>query len=241
MGNLKVTIIGNSVALRVRPPEKHPDNKNYTQYLEEILQKRIKEMIVTVENKSQGALTICDITSSTDNYINSFPRYYVLNIGIVDSCSREVPLWFYRLANSQKDNIFYNFFSFLYRRIIVKMRPFLVYIRGKKGWINPKRFKRHLKNLVHALLKETNAGIIVIPINPVSDRIEKELPGSKKNRLKYNQAIEDITNEFLQYYVNISDIKNSHVPDGIHYSKEGHAYIAEKLASIIIDDQKVIS
>ena len=241
MGNLKVTIIGNSVALRVRPPEKHPDNLNYTRHLEEILQKKIKENAVIVENKSRGALTICDITSSTDDYINSFPDYYVLNIGIVDSCTREVPLWFYRLANSQKDNIFHKFFSFLYRRIIVNIRPFLVYIRGKRGWIRLKRFKRHLRSLMQTLLKETNARIIVIPINPLSDRIEKELPGSRKNRLKYNRVIEDITNEFLQYYVNITDIENSYVPDGIHYSKEGHAYIAEKLASIIIDDQNVIS
>ena len=238
MGNLKVTIIGNSVALRVRPPERHPINKNYTQQLEEILQKKIKDKTVIIQNKSRGAMTICDITSSTDDYINSFPHYYVLNIGIVDSCTREVPLWFYRLANSQKDNIFYNIFSFLYRRIIVNIRPFLVYIRGKKGWISIRRFKKHFRNLIQTLLKETNARIIVIPINPVNDRIEKQLPGSKNNRLKYNNAIEAITNEFSQYYVNISDIKSHYIPDGIHYSVEGHAYIAERLASIIFDDQK---
>jgi hypothetical protein len=53
MGNLKVTIIGNSVALRVRPPEKHPNNKNYTQQLGEILQKKIKNSTIIIENKSQ--------------------------------------------------------------------------------------------------------------------------------------------------------------------------------------------
>jgi lysophospholipase L1-like esterase len=239
MGNLKVTIIGNSVALRVRPPQKYPDNKNYTRQLEEILQEEIKDKTIIIENKSQGALTICGITSSSDEFIRSFPDYYVLNIGIVDSCSREVPLWFYRLANSQKDNIFYNFFSFLYRRIIVRIRPLLVYIRGKKGWICIKKFKRHFKYLMQTLLKETNARVIVIPINALSDRIEKELPGSKKNRLKFNQVIEAITNDFLQYYIDLGNIKDNHVPDGIHFSKEGHTYIAQKLASVIIKDQKV--
>jgi len=75
MGNLKVTIIGTSVAMRVRPPERCPDNKNYTQQLEEILQKKIRDKTVIIQNKSRGALNICDITSSTDEYINSFPHY----------------------------------------------------------------------------------------------------------------------------------------------------------------------
>jgi hypothetical protein len=62
----------------------------------------------------------------------------------------------------------------------------------------------------------SKVSIIGNSVELITDRIEKKLPGSTKNRLKCNQAIKDITNEFLRYYVNISDIKNSDVPDGIH-------------------------
>lgn len=55
MGNLKITIIGNSVELRVKSPENHPDNINCNQYLEEILQEKISDRTAIVKNKYRSA------------------------------------------------------------------------------------------------------------------------------------------------------------------------------------------
>ena len=50
MNKLRITIIGNSVAIRNRPPQKFPNNKNYGLLLEEILQNNHPEQIVMVNN-----------------------------------------------------------------------------------------------------------------------------------------------------------------------------------------------
>jgi len=58
MRNLKITIIGNSVALRNRPPEKYPLNKNYSQYLEDYLYSELDNTNIFINNKALGANTI---------------------------------------------------------------------------------------------------------------------------------------------------------------------------------------
>ena len=131
MKNIKITIIGNSVALRTRPSEIYPLNKNYCKYLEEILNKNLSETNIIVTNKALGATTIYNSIINIDNFVNTFPEFFIINLGVVDASTREIPLWFYRLASSKKNSFFYNVIKFLYRVIIIKFRPFLVRLRFK--------------------------------------------------------------------------------------------------------------
>jgi len=181
---MKITIIGNSVALRVRPPQEHPNNRNYTYLLKEKLGSE-----VTIENQALGATTIKNWLQFNDAVNNHFPDVFIIQIGVVDSTIREVPLWFYRLANRKVDNGITKIIRSIYRGPIAKLRPILSKTRGSRPWISMKKFDKYYNQLIAGILKETNAQIITLPINLTNERIEKELPGSRKNHEAYNTII----------------------------------------------------
>lgn len=226
---MKITIIGNSVALRVRPSEVPSKNKNYTFILQESFGQK-----AVVENKALGATTISNWLKMSDYIINSFPNIYIINIGVVDSTIREVPLWLYRLSNRKIDNYLTKIFKGFYRGPIAVMRPFLSKIRGSRPWISYNKFEDSFDQLVQLILKETNAQIITLPINIANDRIEKQLPGSRKNHAKYNQVMKDITEQHKQTFLDLTDLTSEdHYPDGVHFNSKGHQVVAEKLTSIL--------
>jgi len=232
LSKTKITIIGNSVSLRVRPPQKHPNNKNYSTLLQELFLEKEKDILII--NKAIGATTVYNIVTKLDEYINTFPEYFIINLGVVDASSREIPLWFFRLANSNRDGFIYLISRMLYRIVLIKIRPLLVRLRFKKSWVSEKKFKKNFKFLIESLLKETNAKIIIIPINKANSRIKKELPGSDKKYERYNKIMQDIAFENACAFINLSELNDKeHFPDGIHFSLEGHKILAKKISKEI--------
>lgn len=226
--SIKITIVGNSVALRVRPVENHPYNRNYSSLI------LGAEKLRNIENKALGATTVSNWVSMMDSIVNTFPDIYIINIGVVDATVREVPLWFYRLANRKSDTIFTKFCKILYRRIFKKARRLLALLRGKRSWISIRKFTTEFELLIKTLIKETNAKIIVIPINIANGRIERQLPGTKENHRKFNNRIEKITKKYDQYILDISDFQSEKFyPDGVHFNKTGHLEVANRLDKLI--------
>ena len=237
---MKITIIGNSVAMRVRPPLNYPENINYTRHLEKILRERI-EKDTHVQNLSLGGLTIKEVFPQMDEYIRTFPDFYILNLGVVDSCTRDIPYWLFKIIYGNKQDLFHRVIGKLYySAILKKIRPFLVILRGKRSWISEKKYKRMFCTLIEILIKETNAKIIVLPINLADERVEKQLPGSRSNHIKFNNIMnEACQNERIQY-VNFSEFNsNEYYPDGIHFSGRGHKKIAEKTFEIIKREKQI--
>ncbi|SNT36103.1 GDSL-like Lipase/Acylhydrolase family protein [Ekhidna lutea] len=226
---MKITILGNSVALRVRPPENQPENKNYTYWLREKL-----DPSTTIENISLGATTITNWLKMSDQVINCFPNIYIIHVGVVDSTIREVPLWFYRLSNRKVDNILTKFFKLIYRGVFSKIRAPLSKLRGSRSWVSLKRFEKSYDHLFSMILKDTNAKIIAMPINLANNRVEKQLPGTIKSQKKFNEAIQKVVNKHSQTIVDLDDLRSDqHYPDGVHFNKSGHEIVANKLVSII--------
>ncbi len=236
---LKIVVAGNSVALRVRPPEEYPGNENYSMLLEKNLQESLQNHIILVENRSSGALTIPEAVNQTDELINDFPDFYILNFGVVDASTREIPQWLYKRVNKKAKSTFEYLLAAVHGNIFRKNRPFFVKIRGKRSWVSKKKFRKYLSLMIETLKKETNARIIALPINPANDRVEQELPGSREKQLIYNRCIQEICNKHDQIFVNTTDfIEEKHYPDGVHYSAEGHELMAEKLTEVILNENK---
>lgn len=230
MKRLKCTVIGNSVALRVRPNQPLPQNLNYSQILESLLTEEFTSPGILVENKSYGAYTVHNAINNIDTYIQTFPDFFIVNFGVVDASTREIPLWFYRLAQSKKDRLINKISSAVYRNIFMKFRPNLVKLRGKRSWISKKKFTEYYDYLLKQLLKETNAHIIALPVNIANDRVEKELPGSLKKHKQYNAIIKKIVEKYNQSSIDLSFLNSEeHYPDGVHYSLKGHHIVAEEL------------
>jgi len=239
MNNLKIGIIGNSVALRNRPPRDAPHNRNYTKYLEELLADQFLDTVILIQNMAFGAATLMDAHLHLDEYIQSLPDYFVINLGVVDSSTREIPLWYYKFINSRKDSWLVRINAQFHKHLIKRMRPALVRLWGRHPWTSSGKFRKLYTELIHTLHKETNAKIITLPINPANKRVEQQLPGSHANHLKYNRIIQEISDELDLYYIDLSDLNSqTHYPDGVHFSLEGHKIVARRLHDIIAEDYR---
>lgn len=231
---IRIVIIGNSVAMRNRPPLPAPDNGNYGQYLEEYLNARCQDKTCLVTNTAFSRATVSDIDLEANNIIQSFPDYYVINLGVVDASAREVPFWFARILDGKSPALFRSLFRGIHHHIFKKHRRFFVKLRGKTPWIKPRKFKREYARTLARLKKETNAHIITLPVNKGNQRIENELPGSMKNYEKYSRIIKEVTENQNAVFIPLDDLNSEeHYPDGIHFSKKGHMAVALKLAGTI--------
>jgi hypothetical protein len=240
MRNIKICIIGNSVALRIRPNDSYPNNKSYSIILNELLCKAFPDSNIFVRNKSIGATPITEFLSNVDTLINEQPDYYIVNLGVVDSSTREIPLWLYKYVNNPVKSRLNYIISGIYSRVFMKNRQFFVNIRGNKSWITHKDFAKYYDLLLASFIKETNSRIICLPINIANDRIEHQLPGSRKNHNSFNGSIEEIANKHNQLYVKLQDfILNSDYPDGVHFSSAGHFKVASRLMELIVTDLKI--
>ena len=196
MKNLKLTIIGNSVALRNRPPEMHPNNKNYGELLGELLQNKYPEKYISINNISYGRATMKDVMKLLDEYLRTFPHFFIINLGVCDAATREIPFWFAEILNKKNDSLIKKIFSSIQFRIIRNHRSFFVKLRGERPWISILQFENLYRKLVLELTKGTNAKLITMPINAGNDRIEKEIPGSRENYQWYNKVIEKLSQEY---------------------------------------------
>ncbi len=236
MKHIKISIIGCSVGIRVRPPMQKPFNKNYGQYLIEKLSEKYSNICFSVNNHAFTRATLKDIIPRIDELISDYPDYIILNIGIPDASNRDIPKWISDYMTFKSHKKISAFFSFFINKIVKPRRSFFVKLRGKKPWVNSSNFDKLYRNVLEYITKETNANIILIPINTPSDRIEKQLPGTKNNVEKYNKIISKLLDDYQANILDIKDIDGGKFyPDGIHYSTEGHKIISEKIANLIVE------
>jgi len=239
--NLKVAIFGNSVGLRNRPPEKFPNNRNYGEILEELLQSEFPDRVIVVRNLCVGRGTIWDVLARRNEILSEFPNYYITNLGVTDASTREIPLWFSNIVISRKESLFRKLVAGFYYLLIRRIRPHLVKLRMYSSWTRAGDFEKYFNKILVLLNKDTNARVINLSINPSSRRVEKELPGSHKNYRKFNSLIQKVSARNHAYYLDTNEILDQeiHVPDGIHFSSEGNKIVAQKLCQVIVEAESV--
>lgn len=224
----KVTIISNSVALRVRPLDTSSPPKVYSEILFEYLNQDRKFEVI---NMGYSRLLTSELKSQKDNYIRTFPHFFILNIGCVDAPPREIPKWYSDIIFHRCCFILHKYASFLYIIIIRKnLRPTLVKLRFRKPWVNKKKFRSNVDEFIQLLKKETFAKVLVVGINSGSDRLEKQLPGITKNYKIYNQILKEVSRKNNAHFIDVLDLNaTNHFPDGVHYNNLGHKLVAERL------------
>lgn len=234
-GNLQIAVVGNSVAMRVRPPEQLPDNRNYTMRLREGMNGNGEcKGAVNVVNWSSGGATIREVHTFLNDIIRLYPDFYVLNLGVVDASTRDIPRWFFNIINSTNPSRFHRVMRFFHGGVVKRFRRPLVLVRGKRSWVSAREFKRLYALLIERLLKETNATIIGLSINLANERVERALPGSRHNHEKFNRIIEKTMQQSRCKYLDLKDLDTKiHYPDGVHFSAEGHLVVAERITELI--------
>ncbi|MDP4289991.1 MAG: SGNH/GDSL hydrolase family protein [Bacteroidota bacterium] len=226
----KVVIIGNSVALRIRPPRQNENEISYA----EILEEKLPDTLII--NRALSDKVMPYQTAWVDELIGYHANCYILNYGIIDACTRSVPYWMWNFIYN--DNPHHGVFRKLIRYIFTffekKFRRGLTVIRGKRAWANRAAFAYKYEKILRLLQKDTSAQLICIGINRPSARIERSLPGSVRNVQRYNEVIRQLANKYNFVYVEtFYDFDESLIPDGIHFNAEGHRKLAGMLLDII--------
>jgi lysophospholipase L1-like esterase len=224
--NKNIAVIGNSVAMRVRPPMDFPENKNYSVLL--------RDDGFQMQNLAKGGNTIKSALKELDSIVSAFPDIYILNFGVVDASNREIPRWFFNLVNSSGQAWYNRFSSFIYNGFIKRIRRQLVFLRGKRPWVRKKAFRKYLTYMLDRLQKETNANIIGLSINLANDRVEKALPGSRKNHRAYNKILSEALKGKRCTFLDLTDLESEkYYPDGVHFSAEGHKIVSQRIVDTL--------
>jgi lysophospholipase L1-like esterase len=229
----KIVIIGNSVALRNRP-HNSLTSKNYGQIIEESLNKDKKNELLLVENLAFTRATMFDLHKVYPQIINSYGDLYIINIGTSDAPTREMPRWFADFLFSNKRNLLIRLLKGFHYYLIKPNRSFFVRLRGKRAWTSAKTFREEYTKLVHQIQHNTNGKVICISINLPNERVEKEVPGSTKNYIKFNKIIQEICQEKEATLINIDDLEpEKYYPDGTHFCEKGNKEVAKRLLNSI--------
>ncbi|PKR81708.1 hypothetical protein CW751_04055 [Brumimicrobium salinarum] len=233
----RIVIVGNSVALRNRP-HNNLTSKNYGQLIEESLNKDSKNKITLVKNLAFTRATMYDLHKVYPEIINSYGDIYIINIGTSDAPNREMPRWFADYLFSNKRNLVIKVLKGFHYYFIRPNRSFFVKLRGKRPWTSPKVFREEYKKLIYQIQHNTNGKVICLSINLPNDRVEKEVPGSTRNYIKYNQIIKEVCTEKEALLIPIEDLKpDVHYPDGTHFSEEGNKEVANRILQTITNNQ----
>lgn len=225
----RITILGNSVALRNRPHTKEK-SLNYGQIIEQSLNEKSQEKLYIVNNLAFGRATMKDLNKVYDNIINSFGDLYIINIGVSDACTREIPLWYSNILNTKNKTLVTKFFQLIFNVFIKPFRRFFVILRGKRPWLSKRKFTAMYAQLIKDIQHNTSGKILCLSMNLANERIEKLVPGTSKNYKEYNKEIEKLCKIYGIDYLNLDALEHSiHYPDGTHFSEEGNAYIADQI------------
>ncbi len=233
MKRFKIAVVGNSVALRCRP--QRAGSLNYGQYLEQLLNEKYADCLHMVENLAFSRATVLDIKCNMHQLIlNRFPDVYVINLGVCDAATREIPYWYAEVINRKRDSLFRHLLSYVHDHFIIKHRPFFVKLRGKRTWVKPKKFEKTLSELFDEIKRNSNSFIITLPINLANDRVEQSIPGSSQKYKEYNLIIKKVAEAHKAAFIDLADLASeTHYPDGTHFSDAGNQLVAERILEVI--------
>jgi lysophospholipase L1-like esterase len=236
----RVCILGNSVGLRIRPPRESPAELTYAEILE--------QKGYAVRNLSRAGVMISEAFALLDDeVISHFPDVVIVQFGVVEVCSRQTFRALNNLAisNYYLNGVFRRNFEFptlfgsarkyVFRAANALTRRFASFFDFSWQWLTPRKFLLVLEAIIERITKETAARVIVLGVNPCSDRIERLLGSSQAKIHQLNQEMKAFCEQRSRVqFLNPETIFNAAeldalVPDGVHLSARGHRLLAEEL------------
>lgn len=222
MKNKKLVCFGNSVGIRIRPGSS--ESRNYVMLLNE-------HDNLCVDNYCFTGNMIESVSQNTDLILQKNADVVILQFGIVELCSRSTSRSIYDYLNyTVKRKPSGQFIQRIGLFLESKLRTPLVHLRFKSSWYHPNRFAAELEKTLQSICSNSSAHVICLGVNTPSQRIEKQLPGSMNRVGKIHGVMQSICSKWEQCtYIDVTDIQPELIPDGIHYSEEGHKVIYERI------------
>lgn len=243
---MKITVVGNSVGLLVRPPRTSREEAVYAQLLvQKFRESEARDIEVYNHCKWSGDLLTC-LAEFEHQILQYDPDVVLVHFGINECAPRVLPRALWTLLNA-KFSYRMPGHRYLLRVLnagLSRIRPHAIRLLRSRSWMSPHQFEQALSQLVVLTVKETRAQLILLNIGPPTDRVERALPGCTENVAIFNKIISRIARESLHHcsVLDIHQLVLTHgaedlQPDGIHLSATGHALVADQLFSFISQEK----
>jgi lysophospholipase L1-like esterase len=246
---VRVCILGNSVAFRIRPPRDpaRPDERTYAEWL----MQDGHEVLVAA---GAGILLTEAFATVDDRVVSWFPDVVILNFGVVELAHRQTPRWLNNrtIVNYYLNDVFARPYEFdtpasrsrlaVWRGLNATARRLNSLLGFKWQWLPHARFLIVLEHTIQVILKETAARVIVLGVAPSSDRVERILGGSVDAFRVANEEMAALATRYADRVKFLSAEEylgggspDLLVPDGVHFSAAGHRAAACAIRSAIGD------
>lgn len=103
------------------------------------------------------------------------------------------------------------------------------------------RFTEELTRYVRTVRRELRSLVVVMNVNPTSDRVEEVLPMANARAERFSEIAATVVADFDDPEVTLLDTRSivlekgtdAVLPDGIHYNVEGHRLVADALTGVV--------
>lgn len=240
--------MASSVGYYVRPPERDGPSRPYPEVLENLLRGAAVDAEV-VNHASWFVLIHEALRDIQSNVVPYGADVAVINFGILEAESTYLPTPLVRSVyrwNSTTHSVW----KPIRRALLLPVHHFHQRVAPKLmrrlpafHRLSPRRFEDELARTVAWLRKERNALVLVLNINPVGDKVERQLPGTRGSVDAYNSIIDRVVRSQGDESTRLIDVHSvvvdgneggRLVADGIHYTTEGHRVVAGMLADEIL-------
>ena len=222
----------------VRPPE----GVAYPRALERLLNERDEEHLWLLDNRSVIAATVDDAAAYLPELVAERPEAVIVHYGHVEAIYRPQsraawhrtygviigePKWGPTVRTARR-----------------KVQGARRRLGLRKQWTPPERFRQTFNDVLRYLRKETGALLIVIEANPGDKKIEAWGPGSLAQIARYNETMRAVAAEQGALWLSLDSFLpgpvETFVPDGTHFTPEGHAALASALADAVLAGRPVV-
>lgn len=244
---LRVVVIGNSCVFLTVPAADGVDDDCYPGWLRELLHQRGVEATVAVH--SQWHSTVKEALPKFESWVrDELPDVVIVNFGIVDAQARVLPTWL--LRNTMTWLPGQGAVAHRYRkRVVPRLRP------GVRGWqrfwagrvgprwsrVRPAVFQRSMARLLQLCARQCNAQVVVLDIERANEVLLHWMPGLQNRVDRYNGILERVVAgdtsgraTLLRTSAVAAADPERLLPDGIHWSAEGHRLVAELIADELV-------
>lgn len=239
----KVAIIGNSVAIKMRPKRQSKNDKTFSEL--------IFDDGYEVNNFGKsGTIVTESFKYIDDEIICNYPDFLIVIYGVVEAFPRHTLrnlnnfniINYYNNANFERNFINPNQFS-IFRLVARLLNGFMRRITSATRlqwlWLSQNNFAAAIHALCGLVLTETNSNIILLGVPAIPQDNDKFSVKANSSINAFNSILR-AESEYSPriHYVDVTETLSEEqlavtCPDGIHFSAFGHRLLHEAIISIM--------
>jgi lysophospholipase L1-like esterase len=242
---LRLTVLGSSVGYFVRPPRAGRHDGCFGEVATDLLAE--SGIAVELHNRSRWLAQVHEAYHRVeDDIVATSPDVVVLCFGWLECQPKVFPTALLRWLTTYRPR----YHALFPVRRFVARKVAKVYVRvtpaiasrwaGLPSRMSERRFARELERLVELCRKETASLVVLLTVNPPTERIEVVLPTVGERSGRYAEIVREVAagGDDLVRLLDSRALVLEHgqeaiLPDGIHFNAEGHRLVGALLAGEI--------